>query len=66
MHNNKQRKLNTHRKHLSGKVGDVIIHTFYKKLETPTLAEGFSEIKKITFIPGPFENKNDEETYYNS
>lgn len=66
MHNNKQRKLNTHRKHFSGKVGDVIIHTYYKKLQVPTTAEGFSEVKKISFIPGPFDNSNDEETYYNS
>jgi bifunctional polynucleotide phosphatase/kinase len=66
MHNNKQRKLNTHRKHFSKKVGDVIIHTYYKKLEPPKLTEGFSEIKKISFIPGPFDNPKDEETYYNS
>jgi len=66
MHNNKQRKTNEHRQHLSKKVGDVIIHTFYKKLEKPTTAEGFSEVKTIKFVPGPFHNDKDKEVYYNS
>ena len=51
---------------MSKKVGDVIIHTFYKKVQKPTKDEGFSEIKTIKFEAGPFENKKDEETYYNS
>ncbi len=29
-HNNKQRKFNEHRKHLSGKVPDIPIHSFFK------------------------------------
>jgi bifunctional polynucleotide phosphatase/kinase len=66
MHNNKQRKTNPHRKHLSKKVGDVIIHTWYKKLQKPTKAEGFSEVKTIKFTPGPFDNDKDEEVYFNS
>lgn len=66
MHNNKQRKINTHRTHMSKKVGDVIIHTFYKKMEKPILEEGFQEIKTIKFTPGPFENDDDKKIYLNS
>jgi bifunctional polynucleotide phosphatase/kinase len=64
MHNNKQRKINEHRKHLSKKVGDVIIHTFYKKLEKPITDEGFTEVKTVKFVPGPFENDKDKELFY--
>lgn len=66
MHNNEQRKVNSHRNHFSKKVSNVIIHTFFKKLEKPSTEEGFSEVKTIKFIPGPFDNTGDEETYYNS
>lgn len=66
MHNNLQRKSNPARKHFSKKVGDVIIHTFYKKCQVPTTSEGFSEVKTISFVPGPFLNDEDEEIYYNS
>jgi bifunctional polynucleotide phosphatase/kinase len=64
MHNNKQRKINEHRTHLSKKVGDVIIHTFFKRVQKPTTDEGFSEVKTIKFVPGPFENDKDKEAYY--
>ena len=66
MHNNKQRKLNTNRKHMSKKVGDVIIHSFFKNMQKPTTDEGFSEVKRVNFVPGPFENAKDEETFYNA
>ena len=66
MHNNKQRKLNENRKHLSKKVGDVIIHTFFKRVEKPALKEGFSDVHHVKFVPGPFHNDKDEELYYNA
>lgn len=63
MHNNKQRKVNTHHKHLSKKVGDVVIHDFFKNKEAPQTAEGFAEIKVLKFKAGPFDNAEDEKTY---
>ena len=63
MHNNKQRKTNPYHNHLSKKVGDVIIHMFFKKKEEPKLSEGFTEIKSIQFVAGPFDNADDEKTY---
>ena len=41
MHNNLQRKVNEHRKHLSKAVPSVAIHTFFKNVEEPHPAEGF-------------------------
>lgn len=64
MHNNKQRKTNPHHEHLSKKVGDVIIHDFFKNKEMPTMKEGYVEIKMVPFTPGPFTNAEDEQTYY--
>ena len=63
MHNNKQRANNTHRKHYSKKVADVIIHTFFKNLEQPTLAEGINEIVKVPFVAGPFVSDEDKKAY---
>ena len=63
MHNNKQRKTNPHRQHLSKKVPDIPIHSFFKNHVKPQESEGFSEIKIIKFQPGPFENPKDQEQY---
>ena len=64
MHNNKQRKINVHHQHLSKKVGDVIIHDFFKNKQHPDQkAEGFSEIVNVKFTAGPFDNEEDEKTY---
>jgi hypothetical protein len=49
---------------MSKKVGDVIIHDFFKNKESPKAdREGFSEVVTIPFTAGPFDNKEDEETY---
>jgi hypothetical protein len=50
-HLDAQRKCNTHRTHLSGKAGAIPIHSFFKKLEEPSLDEGFDEVKVIDFCP---------------
>ena len=39
MHNDSQREINKHRTHLSGKVGRIPIHTFFKNFEMPTVIE---------------------------
>lgn len=54
MHNDYQREVNTHRTHYSKKVGSITIHSFFKNHEKPTKAEGFSEVKVVNFIAGPF------------
>ena len=63
MHNNKQRVNNPHRTHLSKKVPDVIIHTFFKRSEEVDMSEGITEIKVIPFVPGPFESEEDKKAY---
>jgi len=63
-HLNNLRDINIGRKHHSKSVPDVVIHTWFKNLEEPSLAEGFKEIKVIPFVPGPFENPLDEEIFY--
>ena len=35
LHNDKMRKLNTHRKHLSKKAGKITIHAFFKQVQIP-------------------------------
>ena len=40
------------------------IHTFFKKFVKPTTKEGFSEVKDIQLIAGPFDNKLDEEMFF--
>jgi len=62
-HNNKQRKINEHHSHLSGKVPDIPIHSFFKNHEKPTVKEGFTEVKVIEFKAGPFDNEQDRKTY---
>lgn len=58
------RETNSHRKHLSGRVGSIPIHSFFKNCEKPEKSEGFSEVKCVRFVAGPFENKDDEETFF--
>ena len=64
MHNNNQRKINPHRAHLSEKIPPIPIHSFFKNSIMPTTKEGFSEIVKISFKAGPFENDDDKKIYY--
>ncbi|CDW76414.1 bifunctional polynucleotide phosphatase kinase-like [Stylonychia lemnae] len=64
MHNNTQRKVNSHRQHLSGKIPNIPIHSFFKNSEKPQEKEGYAEIKKIQFKAGPFENEEDKKCYY--
>lgn len=63
-HLNNLRDINKSRKIYSKSVSDVTIHTWFKYHEEPTIKEGFKEVVKLNFIPGPFENKDDEEIFY--
>jgi len=63
-HLNNLRDINKVKKIYSNSVPDVVIHTWYKNLEKPSLAEGFKDIIEIPFIPGPFKNSEDEEIFY--
>jgi len=54
-HNDYQRVANDKRNHLSGKVGSIPIHSFFKYKEPPTLDEGFYEINRVNFV-AKFEN----------
>lgn len=58
------REVNTNRTHLSKRVGSMPIHTFYKNFQEPTTKEGFSEIKDVELVGGPFENSDDERLFY--
>ena len=64
MHLNNLRAINKERKHFSGFVNVIPIHTFFKNYEEPSKAEGFDEIVKVNFIPGPFENEEDKKIFY--
>jgi bifunctional polynucleotide phosphatase/kinase len=65
MHNNLQRKNNEHREHLSGKVPDIPIHSFFKNHVKPDAKkEDFDEVRVIDFKAGPFESEEDKDTYY--
>ena len=63
MHNNLQRKVNTHHKHLSNAVPSIPIHSFYKNSTVPTLNEGFESIIRINFVADCFDNDEDKEFY---
>jgi len=63
-HLNELRKANNQRKHSSNSVADVIIHTWFKRLQKPTKAEGFTEVEVIEPIAGPFVNPEDEEIFF--
>jgi bifunctional polynucleotide phosphatase/kinase len=62
-HLNNLRSINL-KNNISEPVPAVIIHTWYKYIEEPTLIEGFKEIIELPFIPGPFLTKEDEEIFY--
>jgi len=63
-HLNEMRSINRHRTHNSKNVADVIVHTWYKNFSQPTKSEGFSEILEVNFVPGPFKNNDDENTFF--
>jgi len=58
------RLVNHNRQHLSKRVGSMPIHMFFKKFVKPTQNEGFSDVKEIQLIAGPFENKQDENMFF--
>ncbi|OMJ84442.1 hypothetical protein SteCoe_14455 [Stentor coeruleus] len=58
------RRVNKHRNHLSGRVGSMPIHKFYKDFNEPNLKEGFEEIKEVELVGGPFDNADDEKLFY--
>lgn len=58
-HNNKFRSL-TDKNHIP--VNDIVINSYRKKFEEPSLKEGFSEVHKFEFNP-LFKNKDDEKLY---
>lgn len=59
LHNNKFRELfdknSTH-------VNDIVIHSYWKEFQEPTLNEDFSRIERIDFVPS-FENNDLERKY---
>lgn len=63
-HLNNLRDINNFRTKYTKSVADVIIHTWFKYLEAPNSNEGFEEVHEIVFVPGPFENEEDEELFY--
>lgn len=42
----------------------IPIHSFFKNHTFPKKEEGIDEIITIQFVPGPFENEEDEKAYY--
>ena len=64
MHLNNLRSINKYRKHLSGYVNAIPIHTFFKNYQEPQKVEGFDDIVKVNFVPGPFENDEDKKIFY--
>jgi bifunctional polynucleotide phosphatase/kinase len=63
MHNDSMRADKELRKHLSGKVGKIPIHTFYKNSTLPTLSEGFEEVMQANFVE-KFESSDEAKSYY--
>jgi len=63
-HLNNLRSINKFRTNYTKGVADVIIHTWFKNLDEPKVNEGFDEVHEILFVPGPFENEQDEEIFY--
>lgn len=64
-HLNNLRVINKERKHLSDAVNNIPIHSFYKYYEAPSKEdEGFDEIVRINFVPGPFVNEKDKKIFY--
>ena len=64
MHLNNLRAINKKRQHYSGHVNNIPIHAFFKNYQEPEISEGFKEIVKVNFIPGPFLNEEDKKIFY--
>ena len=64
MHLNNLRAINKNRKHHSGYVNAIPIHTFFKNYQEPDKSEGFDEIVDVNFVPGPFYNEEDKKIFY--
>ena len=64
MHLNNLRAINKKRQHYSGHVNNIPIHAFFKNYQEPKISEGFKEIVKVNFIPGPFVNEEDKKIFY--
>lgn len=45
-------------------VPDVVMHTYYKRMEPPEMSEGFQSIDNMIFVPGPFHNKQHFQSFY--
>eukprot|EP00592_Proboscia_alata_P006387 CAMPEP_0194353684 /NCGR_PEP_ID=MMETSP0174-20130528/1965_1 /TAXON_ID=216777 /ORGANISM="Proboscia alata, Strain PI-D3" /LENGTH=442 /DNA_ID=CAMNT_0039122339 /DNA_START=10 /DNA_END=1338 /DNA_ORIENTATION=- len=45
-------------------VPDVVIHSFYKKLNLPTVGEGFDGVVELEFVPGPFETQDKKDSFF--
>ena len=45
-------------------VPDMVIHTFYKNMVKPTKSEGFAEVTKLNFFPGPFDSEEQQSSFY--
>ena len=58
------RLFNIHRNHYSEYVDDKKIDNWFEKFVQPTIFDGFKEILDVNFIPGPFENSEDEKAFY--
>lgn len=64
IHLNNFRRVNKERKVLSPAVNVIPIHSFYKYYEEPKTEEGFDEIVKVNFVPGPFKSEKEKATFY--
>lgn len=58
------RRVNKHHSHLSGRVGSMPIHKFFKDFEQPNASEGISEVQEVELVGGPFDNPTDESLFY--
>ena len=45
-------------------VPDMVIHAFYKNMKEPSTEEGFSEVLKLDFVPGPFDSEEQKSSFY--
>jgi len=45
-------------------VPDVVIHSYYKNLEAPSVGEGFEEVIELPFAPGPFDSADRKDAFF--
>jgi len=45
-------------------IPDMVIHMFYKNVETPTVSEGFEEVIELPFTPGPFDSVDRKDAFF--